>query len=51
MNKLGIRAHDIGKLSASDLANEVSNIGFDGVQLVFQKALQTDVDFNHLEEV
>lgn len=51
MNKLGIRAHDIGKFSASDLSNEVSSLGFDGVQLVFEKALLTEVDFTHLDSI
>ena len=48
MNKVGIRAHDIGKMSPESLSERVSSYGFDGVQLVFKKALDTDIDFNDL---
>ncbi len=49
MIKLGIRAHDIGKMSASDLASNVLAFGFDGVQLVFKKALDEEVDFKDVD--
>ncbi len=39
MNKIGIRAHDLGKFSASELAQKISEYRFDGTQLVFKKAL------------
>ncbi len=39
MIKIGIRAHDIGKMDAFALANKVKEFGFDGVQLVLKKAL------------
>jgi len=48
MLKLGIRAHDLGKMSALDLSETVHGLGFDGIQLVFKKALLNEVDFNHL---
>jgi sugar phosphate isomerase/epimerase len=48
MNKIGIRAHDIGKMSCESLADKVKSLGFDGVQLVFKKALDIEVDFNDL---
>ena len=48
MNKVGIRAHDIGKMSPEALANKVQSYGFDGIQLVFKKAFDMDVDFNDL---
>lgn len=51
MIKLGIRAHDFGRMSASKLAEKVLDIGFDGVQLVFKKALDVDVDFNELSTI
>lgn len=51
MIKLGIRAHDLGKMGAQDLANQASRIGFDGVQLVFKKALDSEVDFNRLTDI
>ncbi|WP_162146768.1 sugar phosphate isomerase/epimerase family protein [Acholeplasma granularum] len=49
--KIGVRAHDIGKLSAHDLANAVKSFGFDGVQLVFPKALGKNVLDVNLYEV
>ena len=51
MNKIGIRAHDIGKMSCESLAEKVQSLGFDGVQLVFNKALDTEVDFNDLNPI
>ena len=51
MFKIGIRAHDIGKMSAKELSETVHALGFDGIQLVFKKALLDEVDFNHLSEL
>lgn len=52
MNKIGIRAHDLGQYQdAKTLAHEVEQIGFDGVQLVFKKAISSSVDFSSLEDV
>lgn len=51
MFKLGIRAHDIGKFNAKTLANKVKEAGFEGVQLVFKKAIDTPVDFNDLSDI
>ncbi|MDO9629263.1 MAG: sugar phosphate isomerase/epimerase family protein [Acholeplasmataceae bacterium] len=48
MNRVGIRAHDIGKMSAQALSEKVVDYGFDGVQLVFKKAFDTELDFNDL---
>jgi sugar phosphate isomerase/epimerase len=39
MIKIGIRAHDIGKMDAYSLAEKVKSYGFSGVQLVLKKAL------------
>jgi sugar phosphate isomerase/epimerase len=49
MNKIGIRAHDIGKLKPEEFIEIINDFGFDGLQLVFKKALSTVVDFNNLE--
>lgn len=51
MLKLGIRAHDIGKFSPEKLAEEVLKHKFEGVQLVFGKALTEPVDFNNLKNI
>lgn len=51
MLKIGIRAHDVGKFDAKTLATKVKEIGFEGVQLVFKKAINTPVDFNDLKEI
>lgn len=51
MFKIGIRAHDIGKFDAKTLADKVLEAGFDGVQLVFKKAIEQEVDFNNLNEI
>ena len=37
--KIGVRVHDFGKSSAEDLAKKAKKIGFDGVQLVLNKAI------------
>lgn len=39
MIRIGIRAHDVGKMDAFTLAKKVKDFGFDGVQLVLKKAL------------
>ncbi|MCR3905646.1 MAG: sugar phosphate isomerase/epimerase [Tenericutes bacterium] len=51
MNKIGIRAHDIGQFNAKTLSNKVMEHGFDGVQLVFKKAIDRPVNFNDLTEI
>ena len=51
MLKIGIRAHDIGKYSAEELARKVNEHQFDGVQLVFGKALNEPVDFENLKNI
>lgn len=51
MIKVGIRAHDVGKMKPHDLSKAVQSYGFEGVQLVFKKAFQDPVDFNNLEEI
>lgn len=51
MIKVGIRAHDIGKMDAFELSQEVTKYGFDGVQLVFNKAINHPVDFNDLSDI
>lgn len=42
MIKIGIRAHDFGKNSASELARLVYENHFDGIQLVLKKAIDID---------
>lgn len=45
MIKLGIRAHDIGRFQAKELADKIRAYGFEGAQLVFKKALTSfDID-------
>jgi sugar phosphate isomerase/epimerase len=51
MNKIGIRAHDIGKFDAKTLVSKVKELSFDGIQLVFSKALTNDIDFNHIDSI
>ena len=51
MNKLGIRAHDVGKYHANELAAKIDDLGFDGVQLVIKKALLDDAPFDHLDVI
>jgi sugar phosphate isomerase/epimerase len=47
--ELGIRAHDIGKFSPLELAQKAKEYGFQGVQLVFPKALDLDDPFTKLD--
>lgn len=42
---IGIRAHDVGKMPAKELAREIAKKGFDCTHLALQKAL-TDYDFS-----
>jgi sugar phosphate isomerase/epimerase len=51
MIKLGIRAHDIGQMSCKVLADQIFDLGFDGVQLVFKKALTEKIDYSDLNMV
>jgi sugar phosphate isomerase/epimerase len=51
MNKIGIRAHDIGKFDPKTLAMHVKQHGFDGIQLVFKKAILGHVDLDRLPEI
>ncbi|MDY0209968.1 MAG: sugar phosphate isomerase/epimerase family protein [Acholeplasma sp.] len=56
MIKIGIRAHDMGKMEAKDLFSSAKKYGFDGIQLVVNKALVTEPPltkeaFNALAEV
>lgn len=44
MNRLSVRAHDLGKMSAGELITQAKALGFDGIQLVFSKALIEPVD-------
>jgi sugar phosphate isomerase/epimerase len=44
MNKLSVRAHDLGRLPANRLIEEAKSLGFEGIQLVFGKALTETVD-------
>jgi len=48
MNKIGIRAHDVGTFPAGELAAKIRAYGFDAMQLVFLKALADPVDFSNL---
>jgi len=47
MNKIGIRAHDVATTSASALAAKITDLGFDGAQLVVKKALTEPVNFDN----
>ena len=38
--KIGVRVHDFGKSKAETLAQEAKKVGFDGVQLVLNKAIE-----------
>ena len=38
--KIGVRVHDFGKSDANTLAKKAKEIGFDGVQLVLNKAIE-----------
>lgn len=48
--KIGVRAHDVGKLAPFDLKEAVASFGFDGVQLVFPKAFGLAVDAVNIQE-
>lgn len=48
MNKIGIRAHDLGKFDIKGLSNEVLENNFAAVQLVFKKALSETINFSDL---
>jgi sugar phosphate isomerase/epimerase len=48
--KIGIRAHDLGRYHAALLAEKVNQYGFEGIQLVFKKALET-FDSKMLDEI
>ena len=43
MIKLGIRAHDMGKMDAKSLFDQAKAYGFDGIQLVVNKALSENI--------
>ena len=49
MNKLGIRAHDLGRFHAKELAYHITKNGFEGAQLVFKKAL-IDIDLASIKD-
>ncbi len=51
MLEIGIRAHDLGKTDADSLAKLVVSMGFNGIQLVFRKALTSNVDFSNLDDL
>ena len=51
MIKVGIRAHDVASTDAKTLAQTISNYGFDGIQLVFPKALNKTIDDIDLYEI
>jgi len=51
MFKIGVRAHDVGKLAPKELSAAVQSLGFDGVQLVFPKAFGQTVDEVNLQDV
>lgn len=38
--KIGVRVHDFGKSTAEELAKKAKAVGFDGVQLVLNKAIE-----------
>ena len=46
MIELGIRAHDLGRMTAGEIANKAHDFGFSGIQLVISKALSTPADLN-----
>ncbi|MFA7376685.1 MAG: hypothetical protein WCZ13_04185, partial [Acholeplasmataceae bacterium] len=45
--KIGVRGHDMGKNTPEGLYNDLVSYGFDGIQLVLNKAL---IDNPQLEE-
>lgn len=51
MNKIGIRAHDLGRLPAALLAARIREFGFDGLQLVPAKALDGPFSTDHADEL
>ncbi len=51
MISIGIRAHDVAKTDPYTLAKKIKYLGFDGVQLVFKKALDSKVDFTKLDDL
>jgi len=51
VNKIGIRAHDLGKFNIKGLSEEVKNNNFEGVQLVFKKALSEQIDFSDVSNL
>lgn len=51
VNKIGIRAHDLGKFDIKTLSDKVIENNFEGVQLVFKKALTEEIDFNNLANI
>lgn len=42
--KIGVRAHDLGKLDVINLKKEIETFGFDGVQLVTNKVFGQKID-------
>jgi len=48
--ELGIRAHDLGRMSAIDLRKEALQYGFSGIQLVIPKALSDPFDYQSPEK-
>ncbi len=38
--KVYVRAHDIGKMNEKDLAKQIKDLGFDGLQLAINKAIE-----------
>lgn len=40
--KIGVRVHDFGKSNAKTLAMQASEVGFDGVQFVINKAIENE---------
>lgn len=51
MNRIGIRAHDLGRLPAFELAARIRAIGFDGLQLVPAKALDGPFSIEHADNL
>lgn len=51
MIKVGIRAHDVGKMHEKQLSDTIKELGFDGVQLVFNKAINHPIDFSNLKDI
>jgi sugar phosphate isomerase/epimerase len=51
MNRIGIRAHDLGRLPALELAARIRAIGFDGLQLVPAKALDGPFSIEHSDSL